>query len=263
MQVRFTLESHSVEGCFVGCISSTNLAYRSNIVIISEDVWSVEWFWLMCDWTCCILFSGLLLVNTWCCWRTSCGTRRLSKQTFSYKSMAWITSLRLGEWTFRWVEHGLWPYGGSQGHVDFFVCCLWGEVLVWFNIWKTKNTNIMSVVFELVFFWIRVSSCHPRVINPNWQAFVSRIPQPSLVSLWNDVGWMYRQWIFFDPRTMLGFGMLIMMIAATSGQTAFQQWPVWVEMLWLWTATGRDLIKIMEVFGYQLRYFQEIASRTI
>ena len=172
MQVRFTLESHSVEGCFVGCISSTNVAYRSNIVIISEDVWSVEWFWLMCDWTCCILFSGLLLVNTWCCWRTSCGTRRLSKQTFSYKSMAWITSLRLGEWTFRWVEHGLWPYGGSQGHVDFFVCCLWGEVLVWFNIWKTKNTNIMSVVFELVFFWIRVSSCHPRVINPNWQAFV-------------------------------------------------------------------------------------------
>ena len=122
---------------------------------------------------------------------------------------------------------------------------------------ENKKHQYNECCFWVGVFWIRVSSCHPRVINPNWQAFVSRIPQPSLVSLWNDVGWMYRQWILVDPRTMLGFGMLIMMIAATSGQTAFQQWPVWVEMLWLWTATGRDLIKIMEVFGHQLRYFQE------
>ena len=50
------------------------------------------------------------------------------------------------------LNMGCDPMVAHKDTLTFFVCCLWGEVLVWFNIWKTKNTNIMSVVLSWCFF---------------------------------------------------------------------------------------------------------------
>ena len=151
--------------------------------------------------------------------------------------MASITSLRLGEWKFRWVDMR-WPYAGAEGQPFFsFVAC--GVEPVSWNICKTKALEWLTVVFRVGgVFWIWASSHSNKILLTGM--LQDSTATPATVECIN---------VLVDPRIMLGFGMLIMMIAATSGQTAFQQWPVWVEMLWWWTATGRDLIKIMDDYG--------------